>query len=1060
MPLDGAPPYYLDTRGRTPYARSIPNTRLLPFATERIWLPWAAVPGPRKMGKIPIGLDGRPGSHANPEALVTAVDAAQWAYLHPQVPVWVPSRQAREVHPIAGILLNLLPGSPHAGIDLDNCRDRDSGAIQPWATDVIDATRDFLYWEVSPGLQGLRGIGNGTWQTERQNLRRADGGAIELYDGSHGARALTFTGLHLPGTAPVPAAAVAPERLAALAAQLIPPDGGATTVPALDVGPVPRFREVELAQLHLDDYTRDLILQGIPEGQDRSQALFFLATALLRLNNPPHHVACLLADERFPVSRAALDRRGKRASALAWVWKYIVTPARQREAGLESVFDGLEDAEDDDPEEETPVHIVLARLRQALREDVTTAIGNLTEGLTNEAVAYQDLEAALDDRAVKRILAPTGSGKTYTLTRLGIGALSDTLRGNAPYIVSVSTVEELHALRAAIGEAVGQEAMQRCASVEQGSDVKPLRARDGAYRYQLVLCTHGAIHRRGDDINARGRLLRLMSNTRDLELRRGWTPEPFSVYIDEGDAFCKQAEMFLPLGYRLQQNIEPITGEAKEDLVTRCPQGKCTTCKRVNHTHAAGVSHSGVPLYRLLANLRHLPHAKAVTLPWLFDALNPPESYGGYRVHTIRADQLPNNPALVEVPAADGHMLWRPDPAGIAEHLMKAPYATIRYALPLDRESGQPIDPSQWDGDEATVQWPVYPCEVPHLVSWDVDVFRDLAELAQEPPVYLSASWTPSSLNMLHLVYGPQRAAKVASPDDRKMEHVQLTVVSQLRLGQEEVNRLVSASPVLRVHSTFGAAKESARKTSTWSNDVVKPAIYSHGQVHTGEEVRPTYVDTYSRSALVRAANLGRYRLIIANADTYDALMTVPALGTDGLFEAIEAERQARLVQVFGRNLRHDREDPADPRYRHLVLIGGEDKVSRAMIDDGTWLYRRLAETARQVSFTTFRVHPDRLIPAHEEFMTAGQVRITDDTAPTTTADQLSPRQRQLTAGARATTKHETRLARLRQRLDQLAMEGVDWREASRRTNLNRVCSQEEIGVLQDRYREIADTDD
>jgi len=78
---------------------------------------------------------------------------------------------------------------PYVGIDLDKCRDPETGVVEPWALAIIEAFN--TYTELSPSGTGLHLIGRGSIPGDRNRT-----GRIELYDR---ARFFTMTGQPLDG---------------------------------------------------------------------------------------------------------------------------------------------------------------------------------------------------------------------------------------------------------------------------------------------------------------------------------------------------------------------------------------------------------------------------------------------------------------------------------------------------------------------------------------------------------------------------------------------------------------------------------------------------------------------------------------------------------------------------------------------------------------------------------------------------------------------------------------------------------------------------------------------
>jgi len=112
------------------------------------------------------------------------------------------------------------------GIDLDDCRDPDTGIIEPWATDIIDDINS--YTEISPSGKGIRIFARGTVPPGRKKTSKGPG--IEIYV-SPSWRFLTVTGHRLPST-PSSLQKRTPE-IAKLHAELFPPEPEPTVKAAI-----------------------------------------------------------------------------------------------------------------------------------------------------------------------------------------------------------------------------------------------------------------------------------------------------------------------------------------------------------------------------------------------------------------------------------------------------------------------------------------------------------------------------------------------------------------------------------------------------------------------------------------------------------------------------------------------------------------------------------------------------------------------------------------------------------------------------------------------------------
>lgn len=89
--------------------------------------------------------------------------------------------------------IGVLPGEGVLGVDLDKCRNPETGAIESWAQEIVDWIGS--YTETSPSGTGLRVFVRGTAPGPRKKR-----GRIEMYNGE-GGNFLTVTGHAIPGSA-------------------------------------------------------------------------------------------------------------------------------------------------------------------------------------------------------------------------------------------------------------------------------------------------------------------------------------------------------------------------------------------------------------------------------------------------------------------------------------------------------------------------------------------------------------------------------------------------------------------------------------------------------------------------------------------------------------------------------------------------------------------------------------------------------------------------------------------------------------------------------------------
>lgn len=108
------------------------------------WVCWRAETRGNKPTKIPYGTDGKCAKSNDPSTWDTFEAAAEcsWSY--------------------SGIGFVFSQSDPYCGIDLDGCRDSETGTVQPWAREIIE--RFNSYCEVSPSETGVKIFCRGKWR--------------------------------------------------------------------------------------------------------------------------------------------------------------------------------------------------------------------------------------------------------------------------------------------------------------------------------------------------------------------------------------------------------------------------------------------------------------------------------------------------------------------------------------------------------------------------------------------------------------------------------------------------------------------------------------------------------------------------------------------------------------------------------------------------------------------------------------------------------------------------------------------------------------------------------
>jgi len=124
--------------------------------------------------KVPYSVHGGRASSINPKTWAPFEAAIDYA----------------EEHSMSGIGFVFTEDDPYAGIDLDKCRDSETGEIDQWARKIVNALDS--YTEISPSGTGLHIFVKAT--LPGHNNRK---GPLEMYESG---RYFTLTGEHLDGT--------------------------------------------------------------------------------------------------------------------------------------------------------------------------------------------------------------------------------------------------------------------------------------------------------------------------------------------------------------------------------------------------------------------------------------------------------------------------------------------------------------------------------------------------------------------------------------------------------------------------------------------------------------------------------------------------------------------------------------------------------------------------------------------------------------------------------------------------------------------------------------------
>ena len=247
-----------------------------PYQDLRIWTTWSWVLVNDRWTKPPFQPNGMHAKSQGPETWCTYADALDA----------VKAGRADGI----GIMLHGMK-SLEIAIDIDHCRDRNTGQIASWAQEIIDEATS--YTEVTPSGTGVRIIGQGDIGGIHRRFNKVDGsdGGLEVYTAGQ-SRYITITGLQVPGCWPVVS------DIANVSSRLVENKGrlhavqqtlevtARTFEPAPAHNPAPGSIASMLGLRSDGDELDRLIRLGVPQGQ-RSEQFHHAVGLARRLNWTP-----------------------------------------------------------------------------------------------------------------------------------------------------------------------------------------------------------------------------------------------------------------------------------------------------------------------------------------------------------------------------------------------------------------------------------------------------------------------------------------------------------------------------------------------------------------------------------------------------------------------------------------------------------------------------------------------------------------------------------------------------------------------------------------------------
>src|SRR5262249_22748436 len=217
-----------------------------PFTQEQRWCCWAWVPRTNGNGetvwtKPPFQPCGQHAKSNDPSTWCTFPEALL----------------AYQMGKVDGVGL-MLSGTQIAAIDLDKCRDPETGTLDEWAADIIaDAREEGAYIETTVSGTGVRIIGTSTGAATQRSWQVNGRSKIELFRNTE--RYITISGLEIGQCAELPNLEIFDQLIVKYDTQ--PQANGFNQQNSFDFNDAPeQFGDID-----------EIIKKGVPKGQ-RSEA--------------------------------------------------------------------------------------------------------------------------------------------------------------------------------------------------------------------------------------------------------------------------------------------------------------------------------------------------------------------------------------------------------------------------------------------------------------------------------------------------------------------------------------------------------------------------------------------------------------------------------------------------------------------------------------------------------------------------------------------------------------------------------------------------------------------